>query len=185
MHWKPQASPLPSARRTVQRGSFRSKPMSASARRRGQILRAALVLAVAGLGVVIRTPRPVRGAGVNQGIDPLEVLKLQVRANAIVLLDTSGSMRDTANGGNLTGDDPRSKLYIAKQALKRLVQDNQTTVSFQLLKYYQTSLGQNLGLDGNDRFLYRTTSESYVPVGAPIVINPAAAATGAPSYLRR
>ena len=73
-----------------------------------------------------------RGAftAVPGGIDPLEVLNLLVRANALVVLDSSGSMRespvaddpttssDTAREGEFTGDDPRSKLAQAKSVLR-------------------------------------------------------------------
>ena len=57
-----------------------------------------LILILAGDGA--------RGAVVT-GIDPLEILKLQVRPNVILMLDTSGSMTEATNGSDMqSGDEP-------------------------------------------------------------------------------
>ncbi len=77
------------------------------------------------------------GAG-NSGIDPLEILNLAVRANAIVVLDSSGSMGETASGvGGLADDDPDSKIGSAKIVLKNVISANQTKVSFSFGIYDQ------------------------------------------------
>jgi hypothetical protein len=103
---------------------------------------------------------------VPSGIDPLEVLNLTVRANALVVLDSSGSMRespladysattvpDTAEG-ELTGDDPRSKMAQAKAVLRGVIQDNETKVSFQFGRYEQS--GTAYGPDATRTFVYTT-----------------------------
>ena len=66
------------------------------------------------------------------GIDPLEVLDLQVKPNVFVVLDTSGSMEDLTNdsASNYGGDHIRSKMWQAKQVLKSVFQANQDKASF-------------------------------------------------------
>jgi hypothetical protein len=105
------------------------------------------------------------------GIDPLEILNLQIRANAIIILDSSGSMGETLAAGDLAGDDPDSKLYLAKQTLKQVIADNQRKVSFQFGQYEQPGIGAqgasvmttpNAGLE---RFLYSTTSVKSASMG--------------------
>src|SRR5690348_2275294 len=81
------------------------------------------------------------------GIDPLEVLDTLPKANAVVLIDSSGAMRDSpyatsnnSNGiskGELVGSDPHSKLFLAKQALAAVVLRNQAKVSFKLGRFSQ------------------------------------------------
>jgi hypothetical protein len=69
---------------------------------------------------------------VSMGIDPLEVLNLQVKPNVFVALDTSGSMEDLTNDNTSPygGDHPRSKIFQAKQVLKAVFQANQSKASF-------------------------------------------------------
>jgi hypothetical protein len=71
------------------------------------------------------------------GIDPLEILNLQIRANAIVVLDSSGSMGQSLGGSELGGDALGSKFYQAKQVMKQVIQDNERKVSFQFGQYVQ------------------------------------------------
>lgn len=95
------------------------------------------------------------------GIDPLEVLKLTVKPNVIVVLDSSGSMRESPDGSvtfpRLGGDWPGSKLYQAKQVLKQVIQANQDKVSFMFGQYTQSGSDLNGDTPGNDRFFYSTT----------------------------
>ena len=77
-----------------------------------------------------------------QGQDPLEILNLQVRANAIIVLDSSGSMSedpvtDPALPNALSGDARFSKMYQAKQVLARVIAANESKVSFQFGRYTQ------------------------------------------------
>ena len=77
------------------------------------------------------------GAG-NGGVDPLEILNLAVRPNAIFVLDSSGSMGETVTGvGGLADDDPAAKIAIAKKVIRDVVAANQTRVSFQFGTYNQ------------------------------------------------
>jgi hypothetical protein len=66
------------------------------------------------------------------GIDPLEVLDLQVKPNVFVVLDTSGSMEDLTNNSASAygGDHIRSKMWQSKQVLKSVFQANQDKASF-------------------------------------------------------
>jgi hypothetical protein len=96
----------------------------------------------------------------NSGIDPYEILDLQIRPNAIIVLDSSGSMREEATGTySLSGDDPNSKLATAKRVLKTVIANNKDKISFQFGEYehtnpstaaYSPTIGQR------DRFLYAT-----------------------------
>jgi hypothetical protein len=121
------------------------------------------------LGALILMVSGDRGAytapGVDIGIDPLEILNLQIRANAILVLDSSGSMAETldANAGDIAGDDPDSKLYLAKEVLKSFVLANERKVSFMFGQYEQPGVGpiQTTRMTVPDRlgrFMYKTTS---------------------------
>jgi hypothetical protein len=80
-------------------------------------------------------------AAVTGGIDPLDLLSLQTRPNAIVVLDSSGSMGSTlSNAGIGPGDHTSAKMYLAKQVLKTVIQNNQATVNFQFGKYRNTNI---------------------------------------------
>jgi hypothetical protein len=103
------------------------------------------------------------------GIDPLEVLDLQVKPNVLVALDTSGSMERLANnnGTGYGGDHPRSKMHQAKQVLKAVFQANQDKASFMFGTYRYSSAADparnmevsNVGGSGTpSRFVYTTQS---------------------------
>jgi hypothetical protein len=81
------------------------------------------------------------------GIDPLEVLDLQVKPNVFVALDTSGSMEDLTNntGSGYAGDHIRSKMYQAKQVLKAVFQANQDKASFMFGVYRFSSAADPRG----------------------------------------
>ena len=142
--------------------------------------RAATAGLVAGLVFLLAGDRGANTA-VPAGIDPLEVLNLQVRANAIVVLDSSAAMSQTIGGNQLSGDDTDSKLYLAKQVIRNIVQANQNKLSFLFGRYTQPA-GTTLapGVSAGDssqpappsRFAYSTTStESPSMVGTPLVVD--------------
>ena len=81
------------------------------------------------------------------GIDPLEVLDLQVKPNVFVALDTSGSMEDLTNNAASPygGDHVRSKMYQAKQVLKAVFQANQDKASFMFGVYRFSSAANPRG----------------------------------------
>lgn len=121
-------------------------------------------------------------AAAPPGIDPLEILNLQIRANAIVILDSSGSMAETLSvaANDLGGDDLNTKLYQAKGVLTQVIKENERKVSFQFGQYEQPGVGAQTGemavptVEGasydppgngangvtlsTERFLYSTTS---------------------------
>ncbi len=142
--------------------------------------RAATAGVVAGLVFLLAGDRGANTA-VPAGIDPLEVLNLQVRANAIVVLDSSATMSQTIGGNQLSGDDTDSKLYLAKQVIRNIVQANQNKLSFLFGRYTQPA-GTTLdgGVSAGDptqpvapiRFAYSTTStDSPSMVGTPLVVD--------------
>ena len=103
------------------------------------------------------------------GIDPLEVLDLQIKPNVIVALDTSGSMEDLTNdsASNYGGDHIRSKMWQAKQVLKAVFQANQDKASFMFATYrYSTAANPagNMGVNNvsgsgtPNRFVYSAQS---------------------------
>ena len=156
--------------------------------RRWSVYRTGAVALALGLVVMLVGDRGVTAAN-PQGIDPLEVLNLQVKANVILLLDSSGSMRETPSGGQgtagevnfpyLSGDNPDAKLFKAKQVIKTLVQNNETKVNFMFGQYTQDNsnfiglgdIGGGTGT-GQARFMYTTNSVASpcmlgVPPAAP------------------
>jgi hypothetical protein len=129
--------------------------------RRHSALRLVSLALLSALVVVLTGDRGV--TAVPSGIDPLEVLNLQVRANAIVVLDSSGSMREMTDGpgatspaaGEVAGDDPTAKLAQAKSVLRSVITANETKVSFQFGRYEQDAA--SYGPEGANRFLYTKT----------------------------
>jgi hypothetical protein len=93
-----------------------------------------------GVVLLLSGDRGARTSG-HQGQDPLDVLNLQVRANAIIVVDTSGSMGESLGSGDLGGDAAASKLYKAKQVLKTVIAENERKVSFQFGQYQQPGVG--------------------------------------------
>jgi hypothetical protein len=120
--------------------------------------RMAWALAALGLLAVLAGDRGITAAA--RGIDPLQVLDLEVKPNVIVVLDSSGSMRETvykgANYPMISGDNPYSKMFIAKQVLTDLVTQNSNRVNFLFGQYTQQNVTfSNQGV-GTDRFYYVT-----------------------------
>jgi hypothetical protein len=97
--------------------------------RRFPLQRSGMLLLAGALLFVLAGDRGITATA--QGIDPLEVLNLQIKPNVIVALDTSGSMEDTPYVGNpYGGDHQRSKMWLAKQVLKSVFQANQDKAAF-------------------------------------------------------
>jgi hypothetical protein len=133
----------------------------------------------------------------NTGIDPFEILDLQVRPNVIIVLDSSGSMREfTAaattvtgiNNGDLVGDDSNAKMSIAKGVLRNIVNNNKGKVNFQFGKYQ----GTTPTLDGTNNYIYRSTNANAATLGinaggngssAPGIKRDAGSCTGSPAAL--
>ena len=125
-----------------------------------------------GLGaalLMVLTGDGIGQAGITGGIDPLDVLDLQVKPNVIVVLDSSGSMQETlyrnAGGGAVNfnvGDWRESKMGLAKSVLKQVITDNSTKANFLFGQYtiansvMQRTGAVTAGGDGNGRFRYLT-----------------------------
>jgi hypothetical protein len=125
------------------------------------------------------------------GIDPLDILNLQIRANAIVILDSSGSMMETlaSNAGDLGADDTHAKMYQAKAVLTQVIRENERKVSFQFGQYEQPGVGAQPGamsvptdegasynppgdalggaMRSSERFLYVSTTTTAAPATPP------------------
>ena len=120
-------------------------------------LAAALLLALTGDGI---------GAGISpHGIDPLDVLDLQVKPNVIIVLDTSGSMqeslyRDSGGGSPSWNADWReSKMGLAKTVLTQVVTDNSAKASFLFGQYTMANSAMRNTAVAADRFLYLTYAD--------------------------
>jgi len=79
----------------------------------------------------------VRALTGNPGIDPLQILDLQVKPNVLFIIDTSGSMKWPVDTDNFTlgDDDPGSRAYQAKQAVNAVITANATKMNFGLATY--------------------------------------------------
>jgi hypothetical protein len=107
------------------------------------------------------------------GIDPFDVLDLQIKNNVLIVLDTSGSMKWPTNIDNFTlgGDDPASRLFQAKAAIRAVVNANQTRVNFGLATYNildnakTLNQGQDFEGDGRDDgpFIYVSADGQAAP----------------------
>jgi hypothetical protein len=75
------------------------------------------------------------------GIDPLEVLNLQIKPNVLIVLDTSGSMNDTINNNTIGGDHPDSKIRSAKIVMRQALVNNESKVNMMFGTY--TNTGSN------------------------------------------
>ena len=108
--------------------------MAPAAHRRGgwrRPLAAGVAIALVGL---LAGDRGAQTANTVQGIDPLEILDLQVKPNVLFVLDTSVDMALTAEGAmTVGGDDPISRFYMAKQALRELIADNDGVANFGII----------------------------------------------------
>ncbi|HVR72198.1 MAG TPA: hypothetical protein VMT87_15245 [Vicinamibacteria bacterium] len=158
--------------------------------KRGSAFRLATAGLLTALVLVLSGDRGVYTAAPS-GIDPLEVLNLTVRANAIIVLDSSGSMREITNAtglvtgignGELVGDDPGAKMAQSKQVLRQIVQDNQDKISFQFGRYTQALTDTNAtGVHLTNRFYYATTDAN----AAGLEINPTGNGASTPGVKRR
>jgi len=73
-------------------------------------------------------------ASAVQGIDPLEILNLQVKPNVLFVLDTSSAMGFNPEGTvYLGGDDHSSRLYQVKQALREVIAANDGRANFGII----------------------------------------------------
>jgi hypothetical protein len=164
--------------------------MNSRAKTAGRRFAVVLGLAVLALTVAGDRSRAASVPATIYGQDPLEVLELKVRPNVIVVLDTSGSMKWSLQASaNPTdnfyppqaGDHPRSKVWQAKQVLKKIVEGNQDKVSFMFTQYAQGDTTAQIVMrnraatkaadSGENRFIYSTYS--CAAPGCPAAVNAA------------
>jgi hypothetical protein len=134
--------------------------------------RGAAILVAVGLAFALTGDRARAGLIPGVGIDPFEVLDLQVKPNVIVVLDSSGSMTETVLGTDTTtGDHPRSKMGQAKAVLSQVITANDTKASFLFGQYTSNAVQQGTGR-GGDRWYYGTDSAaSPSMLTAEVVLN--------------
>jgi hypothetical protein len=83
------------------------------------------------------------------GIDPLEILNLQVKPNVLFVIDTSSSMQLTPDTQHMVGgDDPRSRFYQAKVATRQVIKSNQGRANFGLADFHPDPSVLVLDTDG-------------------------------------
>ena len=147
----------------------RSREGREAMKRRFSGRRAVGLVLAGGLVLVLAGDRGRASVTATPGIDPLEVLGLQIKPNVILVLDTSGSMNDSVGNNTLGGDHPDSKIGAAKRVLLQAIQNNESKVNFMFGTYTQSTsatpvqtpstLG-NTGL-GQDRFSYWAKSSDF------------------------
>jgi hypothetical protein len=112
--------------------------MVMNGRRRWLSSRGAALALAGGLFVMLVGDRGAQMAPpVGVGIDPFDVLDVQIKNNVLIVLDTSGSMKWPLDRDDfsLGADDPASRMYMAKQAIKAVVTANQTRINIGLVSY--------------------------------------------------
>lgn len=92
-----------------------------------------------GLGLALLAnlgDRAFSASAANGGIDPLEILNTAVKNNVLFFVDTSGSMAATPED-NLTvgGDDPASRFYQMKRAVREVLTQNVGKANFGLATF--------------------------------------------------
>jgi hypothetical protein len=86
----------------------------------------------------------------DAGIDPFDILDLQVINNVVVVFDTSGSMKYAPNipPGNerlaVGGDDPLSRFWQAKRALRDITTEFSGRLSFGMLTFQGTAISKTM-----------------------------------------
>jgi hypothetical protein len=91
------------------------------------------------------------------GIDPLEILKLQIKPNVLIIFDTSGSMGEPfTNTPTIGGQWAFSKNARAKAALDKVLVQNQGKVNFGLESYFSQNANKRLNTGST---VYRYVSD--------------------------
>lgn len=99
--------------------------------------RAALLGAVAAVGLLFAGDRAFLQVQSEGGIDPLEALDIQVKSNVLVLLDNSEGMRSPVDAPDLPlgDDDIEGRFYQSKKALSDAIATNADRFSFGLVTW--------------------------------------------------
>jgi len=111
---------------------------------------------VLGLGLLLTGDNRTQAAA-EFGIDPLEVLDVQIKNNVMIIFDTSGSMKwpTDIDSFSVGGDDPMSRFYQAKVAVDQVVRANRNVMNFGLASYNLLAADKELNnsenFDGDNR----------------------------------
>jgi hypothetical protein len=141
---------------------------------RFSVKRAAGVLLSAGFLFVLVGDRGMTATPL--GIDPLEVLNLQIKPNVIIVLDTSGSMNDSVGNNTLGADHPDSKTGGAKLVMRQALVNNETKVNMMFGTY--TNTGSNFARttvqasnNNQDHFSYWSDSGRFPSMAGAVAPN--------------
>ena len=95
-------------------------------------------------------------------LNPIKVIEDRaVRPNILIVLDTSGSMQwETTSSTTVGGDNPRSRMYIAKNVIRNVLDETRNIANYGLMTYHQ----DHYGLNSNKRgyFPYHRTAGTSV-----------------------
>jgi len=111
-------------------------------------LAAGVAIALVGL---LAGDRGALTANLVQGIDPLEILDLQVKPNVLFVVDSSAAMGfNPERSLYVGGDDPSSRFYRTKQALRELISDNDGKANFGIIDLAADQTQLQLSTPGPD-----------------------------------
>lgn len=81
--------------------------------------------------------RAFSASAANSGIDPLQILDTAIKNNVLFFVDTSGSMAGTPENQNFVvgGDDPASRFYQMKRAVREVLAANAGKANFGLATF--------------------------------------------------
>ncbi len=125
-------------------------------------LRRSLALGL-GLGLALLAnlgDRAFSASAANGGIDPLEILNTAVKNNILFIVDTSGSMAGTPQDQNriVGGDDPASRFYQTKRAVREVITTNAGKANFGLATFHP-DFTEHI-IDGSQGLVYVTQDPS-------------------------
>lgn len=100
--------------------------------------------------------RAFSASAANAGIDPLQILDTAVKNNVLFFVDTSGSMAGTPENQNFIvgGDDPASRFYQMKRAVREVLSQNAGKANFGLATFDPDA--RESQMDANDGLIYVT-----------------------------
>jgi hypothetical protein len=110
-----------------------------------------------GLGLALLAnlgDRAFSASAANSGIDPLQILDTAVKNNVLFFVDTSGSMSGVPEDENFTvgGDDPASRFYQMKRAVRDVLSANAGKANFGLATFDPNP--QEAAMDPTDAMIY-------------------------------
>lgn len=104
--------------------------------------------------------RALSASAANGGVDPLEILNTAVKNNILFIVDTSGSMAGTPEDQNriVGGDDPSSRFYQTKRAVREVITENAGKANFGLATFHPDY--EEHRIDGGQGLVYVTQDPS-------------------------